>query len=484
MREVKGNMGLFSIIREQLTSSTSHAIPNIFRTTSWTIRIFWTVAFLFASALCSYMIFQSVNDFLQYDVNTKTRSFREYPVIFPAVVICNKDPFITEKSMTLLANEIKDNSAIFENFRYSKETDLELIKKFILQEEDDNLIVLKNFAIRQSIKDNITDIGYEYDDFFLNCSFDQNSCSQTDFDPFIDTENGMCFKFNHIAPFRNLTKIGIKHGLEISLLVGKSKKFLSLSQSAGAVIYIYNQTFFHSEEDRIELNPGTSTSIVLGKSLISAQPLPYSDCVVSPLDSLNANLKSQFSKNKISYKMKICFDSCLQSEIFQRCSCFSYDLQDVLDDHKTCELKNETDCETSILLNEAIQGSCLNQCPRACESQKYSFKMFNSLYPTETARLKITDDSSEIEILNSNCSLLDKSVLNFIIYIDDYYYQYISESPAMSLSSLIANIGGTLGLFLGLSVLSFFELFEIMFEILFFLLQKKDKIKKIEDINC
>ena len=60
-----------------------------------------------------------------------------------------------------------------------------------------------------------------------------------------------------------------------------------------------------------------------------------------------------------------------------------------------------------------------------------------------------------------NQEQVKQSVLKLNIFYDSLEYEYITEKPKMNLVDLLANIGGTLGLCLGISVLSFIEIFEI-----------------------
>ena len=60
---------------------------------------------------------------------------------------------------------------------------------------------------------------------------------------------------------------------------------------------------------------------------------------------------------------------------------------------------------------------------------------------------------------------VQKSFMVIFVYYNDLKYTLISEEPKTELFILISEIGGILGLFLGISFLSFFELFEILFEI-------------------
>jgi hypothetical protein len=64
---------------------------------------------------------------------------------------------------------------------------------------------------------------------------------------------------------------------------------------------------------------------------------------------------------------------------------------------------------------------------------------------------------------SKNLTLND--LVYFTVYFEDSAYTSISEIPKMSFLDLIANIGGNLGLFIGISFLSFAEFIELLIEI-------------------
>ena len=50
----------------------------------------------------------------------------------------------------------------------------------------------------------------------------------------------------------------------------------------------------------------------------------------------------------------------------------------------------------------------------------------------------------------------------------------MSQSQLMTFVDLISNVGGTFGLFIGISFLSFAEIIELIFQIIFILFEKKN----------
>ncbi len=61
----------------------------------------------------------------------------------------------------------------------------------------------------------------------------------------------------------------------------------------------------------------------------------------------------------------------------------------------------------------------------------------------------------------------EKSFVYARIFYESQSYTLSTESPKLDLVCLLANIGGTLGLFLGVSALSACELIEVLIQIFF-----------------
>ena len=60
------------------------------------------------------------------------------------------------------------------------------------------------------------------------------------------------------------------------------------------------------------------------------------------------------------------------------------------------------------------------------------------------------------------------------IYYDSFKYTAIEEIIKTELIDLVANLGGIFGLLIGMSVLSFVELFDLVFVLIEFWLKKKN----------
>ena len=71
-----------------------------------------------------------------------------------------------------------------------------------------------------------------------------------------------------------------------------------------------------------------------------------------------------------------------------------------------------------------------------------------------------------------DAATVEKSIVHVNIFYESLSYTETTESPQMDFVSLLASIGGTLSLFLGVSAFSFCEVAEVMIEI-YFLVKNK-----------
>lgn len=68
------------------------------------------------------------------------------------------------------------------------------------------------------------------------------------------------------------------------------------------------------------------------------------------------------------------------------------------------------------------------------------------------------------------------------MYYDDLKYVKISNSQSMTVYDLISNIGGIFGICLGISFLSFFEIVELIYEIIYIICKRFTETKKVKQI--
>ena len=458
-----------SIFREKLETTSFHAIPNIIRTKSLIVKIAWILLLIGSCSLCSIVILKSVSGYLEYEVTTRTRFYKNEYLEFPGVTICNFDPFVSNFSIKYLAHFLRNNRNISNYFKINNQTyidDLQLVNDVIRKSKNNDFLY---FSLDQASRENSSlrnKLGYDFDEMFLSCKFKSENCNKNEFKLYYDYYYGNCYEFNNIFPYQSLNRIGSDSGLELELLVGKLPNYLPFYASYGISVYIYNQSLGLTDFDKYEISNGFYTKIGIKKLFYNKLPNPYSDCVDSNY------FRDQNFTNQFSYSMQSCFSNCLQRLNYINCNC--YDLKSVCKDCQTSNFCFRND-ELSCIGNLNNYNICHENCRTECNSQYYSFKISAKMYPTELTRLKLIGKSKILKELSLKNGTIDRNVLKLNIYLDSFDYEMITENPSILLTDLIANVGGTLGLFLGNSVLSFFEIFEPFFEIIIFKIKSKTR---------
>ena len=128
-------------------------------------------------------------------------------------------------------------------------------------------------------------------------------------------------------------------------------------------------------------------------------------------------------------------------------------------------------------LHQNLVVLCQGYCPLECDRIEYPVFLSSNSFPCGKYTELLMNNSvftNHLVLKGYNLSsltsadyhaLAKQSLLALNVYFDDLKYALISESPKTSIFDLIANIGSALGLFIGISLLSFFEIFEYMMEL-------------------
>jgi len=111
----------------------------------------------------------------------------------------------------------------------------------------------------------------------------------------------------------------------------------------------------------------------------------------------------------------------------------------------------------------------------------FDFKILNKRYPHLTKMKSLLKNSVISRKFNNTTSLneLRKSVLSVCIYYNDFKYTVIRKNPKMNWTDLISSIGGIMGVFIGTSFMSFFEIIDVITAVSKIL----SKNRKIQPLN-
>ncbi|VDN37569.1 unnamed protein product [Gongylonema pulchrum] len=127
-------------------------------------------------------------------------------------------------------------------------------------------------------------------------------------------------------------------------------------------------------------------------------------------------------------------------------------------------LTRSFECVRKSLTNSTNSGFCEKQCPQSCHEQGYVSRVTTSLWP----RTSYYDHIKELwkQQLPSMETMLEAreartNLAKLEVYYEELNYESVVESPSQDVWDLLSNIGGTLGLYIGMSFLTLGEFAEL-----------------------
>ena len=477
---------ILKLCKSKLDSSSLIALPNIYKSKNNIIKLLWFILSISSAGLCSWFMARSISDYLSYNVITKTEMKYNNVMKFPIITICNLNSFATDS-----ANEyIK---SIFNTTYPSMSGSIlatDLVKMFY------NSTTTQEF-------------GKRIDEFMIDCQFGFNQCNLTeDFNHIYDISYGNCYRFNSESnmdgkPSRKKYGNAYNGFLEIELWIGQAKNnYNAFSKDNGYILFINEEISNVINLNGISVSPGYATKIDLEKLTLIKKSKPYSDCLddLSSIDSYGSLIYKklfQLSKNE-KYQLMSCYSVCIQKYVGDWCGCQSNYLFYIYYDKMRICLANDTliqqdlECYAKVfdwVIRDANSFTRDCDCPIRCDYSGFSYSSSIAEYPTRQYSAYLMNNSLVKSMLNESVSemtsletyeTLRKSVARVEISFKDMIETIITEYPKTEPYDLVSNIGGLLGLFLGLSCLSFIELFDLLIQIGFVLMAKKSSSKNTD----
>lgn len=471
---------LKTVLVELIKDSTAHGFPKIFKNPRIFMKILWALFTLGAIGACAYFIILALTGYFEYNVTTVIRMQSKIPLEFPAVTICNSNPFITNISDSFLNDLLLNKNGVEPKFLFTN-----------YSYQVSPLVSLFDYSNKiNALNKNITDdlrksFGNKIQEFLFKCVYAGRMCTPSDFVWSYDVLHGNCFTFNsgknafdENVPIVKQSKAGALDGLQIEILNRFNETFLNLQGSKGFFIQITDQNSRPSSFQGIEIQTNMRTNILINKVLNSQIESPYSDCIAD-LSAFDSDIFKATVNHFKTYSRSNCYIACFQDFTIKNCNCSDPNAP-YLYDSDLCLTSQQIKCEFEkyqiFFLDKNVADECSSYCPLECERTFYGYTTSFQNFPTDSyanllLKLELANNP------NSTLSLEDlkKNIASVNIFYDNLEYQTIQEQKQTTIADVVSNVGGLVGLFLGTSFLSFVEILEILFEIIFYFFEKKHK---------
>ncbi|XP_007527906.1 amiloride-sensitive sodium channel subunit alpha isoform X2 [Erinaceus europaeus] len=301
--------------------------------------------------------------------------------------------------------------------------------------------------------------------FIFACRFNQESCNQANYTHFHHPVYGNCYTFNH----KNNSHLwmssmpGINNGLSLMLRTEQKDFIPLLSTVTGARVMVHGQDEpAFMDDGGFNLRPGVETSISMRKEALDRLGGDYSDCTQNGSDVPVENLY-----HPANYTQQVCIHSCFQENMIQKCGC-AYIFYPSRKGVEFCDYRKHNSwgyCYYKLL--DAFSSDrlgCFTKCRKPCSVTSYQLSAGYSRWPSVTSQdwvFKMLSQQNNYTSTNKR-----DGVAKLNIFFRELNYKTNSESPSVTMVTLLSNLGSQWSLWFGSSVLSVVEMAELVFDLL------------------
>ncbi|XP_041359965.1 amiloride-sensitive sodium channel subunit beta-like [Gigantopelta aegis] len=323
-------------------------------------------------------------------------------------------------------------------------------------------------------------MGHQLEKMLMECTLNNKACYAQNFTQFYSVKHGNCFTLNP-SGFR-ASKSGPGAGLDMTLDIQTEEYIETFATGYGVKVVIHeNGTLPFPGTEGVMLSAGAESHVIL--KLINIQRLSgkYGVC----------NVSDEFKRlYGIQYSEKACRELCLRTLTISNCSCqpgqdftFTFNTQVNV---KHCGTPKEWQCEDKVYVGyiaDTTKGKNPCHCGAACVQKDFDTRITTRDWPllkhVVTLEAQICKNNDGV---HAKCEYENWTVENYVkrkssfvrirVYYGTLNYESITETPEYTLERFLSDIGGTLGLWIGCSVLSLVEVVEVLMEVTFLVFKK------------
>ena len=398
-----------------MENSSFSTFMYVFQSRSWTKRVFWLGVVIAAIAA---FIYTTVNSFIMlYSEPTATTISleRETELMFPAVTLCSISLLNTSRLTSAGENVTNDLIRLFDHATPSGSQTCKAIARQIATD------VQRDPSWGQLT----TDARNPASSIITSCTFGGKPCSPTaDFEP-ISTVGGVCYTFNASLP---VSGTGVRRGLRLQLK--RDDQTFSLNNDQGYRVIIHNP----NEPPRPSAEGiaiAQDSTVYIGMTEVrTVDDTQYSTLRCrDDSEGYSGNLTFPHSP-PFPYSRSICETDCFFNHVAEQCGCVEhlfYSTPGKFNTTRDCKLEDLC-CEVQEF--DAVNEMC--NCVPQCSFVDRALTVSSSTHDSSASAVNIYFESLVVETRTTT----------------DSYTPF----------SLISDIGGNSGLFLGFTLLTMAEL--------------------------
>lgn len=497
--------GVSRVLSKYAEKTSLNGVPFISASKNPYVKAIWSLLLAAAIGAMTYHLYSLLSNFLEYKKHTKV-GLNYSNLQFPAITICNIN-ILRKSKLNETPDEIQEYAQKMDpdemmgrirNCNYSEDDEDGCFDEINNGENNDTYDVDDSWFDQvypdswesegqnsnfNDVFDNFRDMiyglplekrkiwGHQIEDMLVHCSFAGKKCSAKNFTHVFSGTYGNCYTLQYEKFFSR--KSGPDGGLELVVFLENHEYIEGITTGKGIHVVIHElKTLPFPDDEGIAISPATQTILGMKQVQIERLGFPYGSC-----KAVNFFEK----KYNVTYTRNTCQKICQQNLIRKTCNCTdgkSPNLNDIMGDvmgMEPCKSAEQIKCYTKVTFDfDSKNNSC--DCDDPCSERVFEQSISSRQWPNwsfspvlvETVCKNISIDTCDMlkaQLKDSPWEVME----NFIklnIYYNDLNYELLTDSPDYEMVNLWSDIGGTIGLWIGLSVLGVCELLMLLAQVI------------------
>ncbi|XP_030839090.1 acid-sensing ion channel 1B [Strongylocentrotus purpuratus] len=405
-------------------------------------RLGWLVILMVAMTIVSYEIVDRGIYFSTgpLSVNIAVNQ-SEKELTFPKVVVCNYNIYVKSKMQALPAVD-----KVLRNYEYHH---YDPNRTIALTPEEVSEVKATDTARL------LEQVAHEKEHMFLRANFAGKPINLDDIVP-VFTKEGRCFEINDGLNGTELLKskgIGRAFGMTLVLNTEQDEYYYNkyLNDAAGFIIQLLDQDEVPQVlEQGFDVGPGTLTSVAIMATQHIYEKPPYGVC---------GEKKEKFYEK---YSQQKCDLECTTDYVVGECGCRTAYMPG---NATVCDPITTATCTTFIIdKGHGEYDNCT--CPIECEKKTFSASLSSAKYPSDF-RANLFEEYLNESVLNfPSLKRADSSFIkdNFVavdLFFSSLGTNVITQQASYTIVSFMCDAGGAMGLWLGGSLLTLYEIIDL-----------------------
>ena len=393
-------------------------------------KLLWAITFSIAAIALLYSVTDRIRFYFQFKTATEISLDTDVgAIVFPSVTICNLNPvrltYTQENNLTQLLSHVFSLNI----------SDAEACDRLTNETR-----MLRDKPLRSVLYEGRSML----DDFVLACTFAGSDGSLYDCKQNLSltlTNLGYCYSFNSdpAAKVVTVSNSGARYGLGMILDINQTD-YLPILSAAGVRVMIQPRGVPPEPDERGVLIPPGEEALIELRTQIFKDMSTRRRCMERSTDlSFFRGYNYSLSTCRLQKAFELVANWCKCIDIVDNLTAISSDLPNCTISDLCCAFKAYFNIDES-------------DCTESCNYVEYKVTTSYSQFPSSASSISI---ANEIGVTSER---IKNDLVAVDIYFGDPHSRTSSTTNAFTVISLLSNIGGQLGLFLGISIISLVEL--------------------------